>query len=105
MQMMNEATTDNRRISHVEKWLTLGLMERVEQVRTIAMMLETTMEDITDHLDEVQSAVEGLTDETQAIDERIEELMYMIEAQIDDSTASVQQPESVYVSGNEGLPL
>ena len=102
--LMNEAT-ENRRIPRVDKWLTLGLMERIEQVRTIAMMLETTMEDITDHLDEVQFAVEGLAEETEAIDEHIEELMYMIGAQIDDSPASVQKPEGVYVSSDEELPF
>lgn len=98
-------TNESRRVSHVDKWLTMGLMERVEQVRTIAMMLETTMEDITDHLDEVQFAMDGLAEETEAIDERIEELMGMIEAQIEDSSASAQNSESVYVSGNEEMPF
>ena len=102
--LMNEAN-ENRRISRADKWLTLALMERIEQVRNIAMMLDTTMEDITDRLDEVQYAVEGLADETEAIDKHIEELMYMIEAQIDDSPASAQKPEDDDISGNEELPF
>ena len=102
--MINEAA-ESRRIPRIDKWLALGLMERIEQVRTIAMMLETTMEDINDRLDDVKYAMEELEDETESIDEHIEKLMGTIESLIDDSPVSAQQSEGVYASDDEELPF
>ncbi len=93
------------RFSHVNKWLTMELMERMEQVRTIASMLEASMEDITEHLEEVQDAVEGLAEETEAIDERIAEFVHMIESKIEDSLDLEHDPDSDHSSNDGILPI
>ena len=81
--MQKSDTVENCHTSHIDKWLTLGVMQRVEQVRHIAEMLMATMEDLSDHLETVQSAMEDLTEETNAIDDRIDELMNMIQENVD----------------------
>ena len=102
---MRANENEGGRFSHVNKWLTMELMERMEQVRTIASMLEASMEDITDHLEEVHEAVEELEEETEAIDERIEGLVHMIKSQIDHSLDMDSGSEFDSASNDDGLPF
>lgn len=77
--MQNSETAAVRRNRHVEKWLTLDVMQRVEQVRCIAEMLDATMEDITDQMEDLESVLECLQEGTETIQERIEEIMDLIQ--------------------------
>ena len=79
MQMYD---TESRRRSNIEKWLTLGMMERVEQVRNAAEFLTANMEEISDQLNDLESVLEALSGATEDIQDKIEEMMYLIQDEI-----------------------
>ena len=72
-------THSPRRISRVDKWLAMGVMERVDQVRCIAEMLDANMGDLYDQMEELSSMLDCLQEGTDTIQERIEELTDLIE--------------------------
>lgn len=82
MQMKED--TPIRRNSHADKWLTLDVMQRVEQVRCIAEMLDATMEDILDQMENLESVIDCLQEGTETIQEQIEELMDLIQTGIEE---------------------
>ena len=82
MQMKED--TSIRRNSHSEKWLTLDVMQRVEQVRCVAEMLDATMEDILVQMENLESVMDYMQGGIETIQEQIEELMDLIEMKIED---------------------
>ncbi len=82
--MQKTENTAIRRNSHADRWLTLDVMQRVEQVRCIAEMLDATMEDISVHMEDLESVVNCLYEGTETIQERIEELMDLIRLKTED---------------------
>lgn len=82
--MQIKEDTSIRRNYHAEKWLTLDVMQRVEQVRCIAEMLDATMEDISDQMENLESVVECLQEGAESIQERIDELMDLIQLRIEE---------------------
>lgn len=76
--------TDNTcsRTRNIDKWVALGMMQRVEQVRNIAEMLSATMEDLSDQMTDLESNLECLTDATDTIQNQIEEMMDLIQEEI-----------------------
>ncbi|MBQ9010390.1 MAG: hypothetical protein IJ088_13845 [Clostridia bacterium] len=80
--MMNSEPTSTQNFRHTDKWLTLDVMQRVEQVRCIAEMLEATMEDICEHMENLESAMGCLQEGTDTIEDQIEDMMSRIEEEI-----------------------
>ena len=80
-------TTENafiHRNYHTDKWLALDVMQRVEQVRCIAEMLDVTMQDISDQMENLGSVMDCLQEGSETIQERIEELMSLIQEKVED---------------------
>ena len=87
---------------NVNKWIALGMMQRVEQVRDIAEILSATMDDLSDQMTDLESELECLTDATETIQEKIEEMMDLIQDEINPG------PDIVDVAKNtarKSLPL
>ena len=81
--MQSTENTFIRRGSHTDKWLTLDVMQRVEQVRCIAEMLDATMEDISDQMENLGTVMEYLQEGAETIQDRIEELMGLIQEEVE----------------------
>ena len=77
-----ELRRDVHRKGRIEKWVELGMMQRVEQVRNIAEMLTAYMDDLSDHQMEIESYLENLSGMTEEIQDKIEETMDLIQAEI-----------------------
>ena len=77
MENVNEITNNHSR--NVVAWLSLGMMERVEQVRNIAELLCATMEDLSDKVADLDSTLDYLSNATEAIQDRIDEMMNLIQ--------------------------
>ena len=75
----NEAAAASYNARNIDKWIALGLMQRVEQVNNIAEMLSATMEDLFDQVMELESKLDVLSDATETIQERIDEISDLIQ--------------------------
>ena len=84
--MQTTENTFTHRNYHTDKWLTLDVMQRVEQVRCIAEMLDAAMEDISDQMENLESVMEYLQEGSETIQERIEELMDLIREKVEESS-------------------
>ena len=89
MNMMEAAF--NGRNSNISKWVTLGMMQRAEQVRNIAEMLEATMEDLSDQMANLDVKIDLLAEASEAIQEQMEEIVDIMNGEIYPDT--VQSPE------------
>ena len=67
---------------HVDKWMTLGVLQRAEYVQGLAEMITATMEDLSDQMNSMEDCLEILQEETEAVEERIEEMMDFIKDRI-----------------------
>ena len=85
---------------NIDKWVALGMMQRVEQVRNIAEMLSAAMEDLSDQMTNLESNLECLTDATDTIQEQIEEMMNLIQEEISTAPDAVNR---IAESGNTAL--
>jgi len=74
-----DTTATNNSGRNIDKWIALGLMQHVDQVYNIAGLLSATMEDLSDQVMELESELENLSDATEAIQERIDEMMNLIQ--------------------------
>lgn len=72
----------NGRNSNINKWVTLGMMQRVEQVRNIAEMLEATMEDLSDQMTNLDEKMDLLTETSEVIQGQIEEIVDIMNGEI-----------------------
>lgn len=84
--MQTTNNTSFHRNYHTDKWLTLDVMQRIEQVRCIAEMLDATMEDISDQMENLESVMDCLQEGSETIQERIEELINLIQDKIEDES-------------------
>ncbi len=75
------AATNNSR--NIDKWIALGLMQRVEQVYNIAGMLSATMEDLSEQMTDLESELENLSEATETLQEKIDEITGMIQEAIE----------------------
>lgn len=73
MSMTESACNGHR--SNISSWVTLGMMQRAEQVRNIAEMLEATMEDLSIQMENLDEKMELLAEATEAIQEKMEEIL------------------------------
>ena len=73
---------NNSRTRNIDKWVAMGMMQHVEQVRSIAEMLSATMEDLSDQMMDLESNLEYLSDATETIQDKIVEMMFLIENEI-----------------------
>ena len=78
MSMMESAC--NRRNSS-SKWMALGMMQRAEQVRDIAEMLDATMEDLSAQMENLDEKMDLLAEATEAIQEKMEEIVKSVNRQ------------------------
>ncbi len=75
----NETTATNGTGRNVDKWIALGLMQRVEQVYNIAGMLSATMEDLSEQMTDMESELENLSEATETLQEKIDVITEMIQ--------------------------
>lgn len=80
MSMMKSAR--NRRNS-ISKWVALGMMQRAEQVRDIAEMLDAAMEDLSAQMENLDEKMDLLAEAAEAIQEHMEEIMCIMNGEID----------------------
>lgn len=85
----------NPRKERIEKWIELGMTQRVEQIRETADMLTAYMEDMIDHLIEIEYSLEGLNEMNEDIARELEDMTILIENQIipDGGEESKEQKE------------
>ena len=98
----NEPTATNRNGRNVDKWIALGLMQRIEQVYNIAGMLSASMEDLSDQMSELEYQLDNLSDATEELQEKIDEIVDLIQEEMKQSP---NISEIVASSLPEGLPL
>ena len=72
----------NGRNSAISKWVTLGMMQRAEQVRNIAEMLEATMEDLSDQMANLDEKMDLLAEASEVIQEQMEEIVDIMNGEI-----------------------
>ena len=80
MSMMESAC--NGHSSNIDKWVALGMMNKAEEVKNIAEMLEATMEDLFDQVGNLNSNLDLLSDATEALQERMEEMVDMMNSEM-----------------------
>lgn len=98
----NEPTATNRDGRNIDKWIALGLMQRIEQVYSIAEMLSATMEDLSDQMSELESELENLSDATEELQDKIDSVVDLIQEEMNHST---NISAIVASSLPDGLPL
>ena len=86
----------------LSKWMTAGVMQRLNQVQCVAEMIASYMEDIYDQLAAMESNMENMQEGIEEVQDEIEELSYLIEKQMDQ-----ERSESDNSCGNmkEALPF
>ena len=73
---------NSSRTRNVDKWVAMGMMQRIEEVRSVAEMLSATMEDLSDQMTDLESNLDYLTGATETIQDKIEEMVFLIENEI-----------------------
>lgn len=97
-----EPTDENRGGRNMDKWIALGLMQRVEQVYDIAGMLSAAMEDLSDQMANLESELENLSDATEEIQDKIDAVVDLIQEEMSQSPGI---SEIVACSLPDGLSL
>lgn len=81
------------------KWMSLGIMQRADQLRSVAEMLAATMEDLMEQMENVEACLEAVHEETESIQDRMEELVFMMEDNVDPESS---RSSNVPVNSTEG---
>ena len=82
---INEPTATNRESRNIDKWIALGLMQRIEQIYSITGMLAATMEDLSDQMTELESELENLSDATEELQEKMDNIVDLIQEELNRS--------------------
>ena len=98
----NGAVAASYNARNIDKWIALGLMQRVEQVNSIAEMLSATMEDLFDQVAELESTLDALSDETETIQEKIDEISDLIQ---EEAGKSLNASKAAACSPDDDLPF
>ena len=72
----------NGRYRNIDKWVALGMMKKAEEVKSIAEMLEASMEDLFDQMGNLNSNLDLLSDATEALQEKMEEMVDMMNGEM-----------------------
>ena len=99
---VNEPTATNRDGRNIDKWIALGLMQRIEQIYSIAGMLAATMEDLSDQMTELESELEYLSDATEELQEKMDSVVDLVQEEMN---RSPNISEIAASSWPEGFPL
>ena len=75
--------------------MALGMMQRAEQVRDIAEMLDATMEDLSAQMENLDEKMDLLAEATEAIQEKMEEIVYIMNTEMDPDVSPVLDPNSI----------
>ena len=76
MSMLESARNGCTR--NIDKWVALGMMKKAEEVQDIAEMLEASVEDLFDQMGNLNSNLDLLSDATEALQEKMEEMVHMM---------------------------
>ena len=98
MSMMEVAR--NGYCRNIDKWIALGVMQQAEQVRNIAEMLTVSMEDLFDQMEDLNSNLDSLSDTTETIQEKIDEMMDILNGEVDP-----EPPLPLVTEESEPLPF
>jgi len=85
----------NGRNSSISKWVTLGMMQRAEQVRNIAEMLEATMEELSDQMANLDEKMDMLAEATEAIQEQMEEIVDIMNSEINPDVLPIPEENGI----------
>lgn len=98
---LKEPTATNQAGRNMDKWIALGLMQRVEQVYSIAGMLSAAIEDLSDQMTNLESELENLSDAAEELQEKMDSVVDLIRAEMNQAPNIA---EIVACSLPEGLP-
>ena len=72
----------NGRYRNIDKWVALGMMKKAEEVKSIAEMLEASMEDLFDQMEIFNSSLDFLADTTDTVQGKIEEMVDILNGEM-----------------------
>ena len=88
MTMMENSC--NGRGRNIDKWVALGMMKKAEEVQNIAEMLEASMEDLFDQMENLNSNLDLLSDATNVLQENMEEMVDIMNGEMYPESSSQQ---------------
>lgn len=62
-----------------DRWMYLGIVQRADQLRSVTEMLVAAMEDLSEQMENVEECLEVIGQGTDAVQDRMEELISMME--------------------------
>lgn len=92
---MTESLTAN-----TSKWMSLGIMQRADQLRSVAEMLVATMEDLMEQMENVEACLEAIHGGTESLQDRMEELIFMMEDHVEPKQSSTSDTTVRGIDGN-----
>lgn len=78
---------------HIDQWVAMGVMNRVEQVQNIAEMLTAAMDDISCEMENLETLMDYLQEGTDTIEEKIEELTDLIQCETEEEAKELYKTE------------
>lgn len=92
MSMMESAR--NGRTRNIDAWATLGMMKKAEEVQNTVEMLGASMEDLFDQIEILNANLEYLSDAAETIQEKMEEIVEIMNGEMYPDTSSPLIPDS-----------